>query len=130
MEIIKYNGNMPVDEAIKNNEPLLALISFDGKKALLSHIDEAVEHHILLMKLDYKGTEIDSFFRIIFDREAADWTFICPPNYKNISDKQRRIAAFYKEGFAIISEFLSEIGYFIDINIPKRYSRHFQALGE
>jgi len=126
VDIIKYDGNLPVDEAIKNDEPLLAVISFDGKKAIVSHIDEAVEHHILLAKAGYKGTEIDEFFRIIFDREeGASWTFICPPDYKGISDKGRRVSAFYKDGFSVISKFLSEMEYFANINIPKRYRRHF-----
>jgi hypothetical protein len=129
MEIIKYNGNMPVDEAIKVDDPLLAVISFDGEKAFVSHIDEAVEHHILLRKVGYTGTEIDRFFRIAVDRaEGASWTFICPADYKNISDKTRRIAAFYKDGFAVISRFLSEIGYLVDISIPKRYRRHLEEL--
>lgn len=129
MEIIKYNGSLPVDDAMKADEPLLAVISFDGKKAIVSHIDEAVEHHILLAKAGYKGTEIDEFFRIAVDRaEGASWTFICPVNYKNMSDKTRRVAAFYKDGFSAISEFLSEIGYFVDIYIPKRYRRHLEEL--
>jgi hypothetical protein len=51
-------------------------------------------------------------------------------NYKNISDRTRRIAEFYKDGFGAISAFLSEIGYLCDINIPKRYRRHFDALAE
>ncbi|MCL2638856.1 MAG: hypothetical protein FWD48_10880 [Oscillospiraceae bacterium] len=129
MEIIKYDGNMPVDEAIKVDDPLLAVISFGGEKAIVSHIDEAVEHHILLRKAGYRGTEIDEFFRIAVDRaEGASWTFICPANYKNISDKTRRVAAFYKDGFSVISKFLSEIGYFVDISIPKRYRRHLEEL--
>jgi hypothetical protein len=129
MEIIKYDGNMPVDEAIKADDPLLAVISFDGEKAIVSHIDEAVEHHILLRKAGYTGNEIDGFFRIAVDRaEGASWTFICPADYKNISDKTRRVATFYKDGFAVISKFLSEIGYLVDISIPKRYRRHLEEL--
>jgi hypothetical protein len=129
MEIIKYDGNMPVDEAIRVDDPLLAVISFDGEKAIVSHIDEAVEHHILLRKAGYTGNEIDEFFRIAVDRaEGASWTFICPANYKNIADKTRRVAAFYKDGFTVISKFLSEIGYLVDISIPKRYRRHLEEL--
>ncbi len=33
-----------------------------------------------------------------------------------------------REQFAAISGFLSEAGYLCDINIPKRYRRHFDAL--
>ena len=70
------------------------------------------------------------FYRIIFDKEGADWTFICPPDYKNITYKSRRIKAFYRDGIGAISEFLSEIGYFCDIRIPKRYKRHFDIMLE
>ena len=125
MEITKYENNMSVDDAIKADEPLLAVISFDGKKAVVSHIDEAVEHHILLAKAGYDTLDIDKFFRITVDKEnGASWTFICPNDYKSISDKSRRISSFYKDGFNVISEFLAEIGYLSDITIPKRYRRH------
>jgi hypothetical protein len=56
------------------------------------------------------------------DKDGADWTFICPPEYKNISDKTRRIAQFYKDGFEIISEFMQAFGYSAsEIKIPERY---------
>ncbi len=124
MEIIKYPSDIEVDNAIKNDEPLLAVISFDGEKAYVSQIDDAVEHHILLMKSGYKDTDIDRFFRITADSEGADWTFICPPDYRNIAYKNKRIEAFYKDGFTVISNFLNELGYLVGINIPKRYRRH------
>ena len=54
-----------------------------------------MEHHILLMKAGYKDTDIDKFFRIVLDKSGADWTFICPPDYKNIPFKDKRIEAFY-----------------------------------
>ena len=50
MEIIKYPSAEAVKKAVREKEPLLLLISFDGKRVIISHIDEAVEHHILLMK--------------------------------------------------------------------------------
>jgi hypothetical protein len=124
MEIVKYDGNFPVDEAIKADEPLMAVITFDGKNAIVAQIDEAFEHYILLQKAGISGARIDEYFRIIFDKDGADWTFVCPHNYKNITDKTRRIAAFYKDGFAAISAFLAQVGYLCDIAIPKRYRRH------
>lgn len=129
MNIIKYPTAEAVDRAITEDEPLLALISFDGKEAIISQIDEAMEHHILLSKVGRKDTDIDSFFRIVLDRSGADWTFVCPPDYKNIPFKDKRIEAFYKDGFAVISGFLHSIGYLVGINIPKRYSRHLNVLG-
>lgn len=130
MNIIKYPSESDVNRAIKDNEPLLVLISFDGKTVIISQIDEAVEHHILLMKTGFKDTDIDKFFRIVLDKDGADWTFVCPPDYKNISDKQRRIGQFYKDGFSIISDVLHDLGYMVGINIPRRYRRHLNMLVE
>lgn len=130
MELIKYPNEKSVDEAIADDEPMLAVISFDGKTAVLSQIDEAVEHHILLMKAGFKDTDIDKFFRIIFNRDGADWTFVCPPDYNNITYKERRIRKFYNDGVSVITEFLKEIGYNAEIEIPKRYRRHLDMLSD
>lgn len=128
MKITRFNDYETVENAIEKDEPLMAVISFDGSEAFVSHIDDGVEHHILLRKCGFKGTEIDEFFRIIFDREGADWTFICPPDYKNIPYKSRRIKEFYKDGIRAISDFLAEMGYYCDIKIPTRYRRHFDIM--
>lgn len=128
MNIIKYPCEEAVNNAISTDEPLLAVISFDEKTAIISQIDEAVEHHILLMKNGFKDTDIDKFFRIVLDQSGADWTFICPLDYKNIPYKSKRIEAFYKDGFSVISDFLHSIGYIVGINIPKRYRRHFDVM--
>ena len=128
MNIIKYPSEEEVNKAMAADEPLLAVISFDGQTAVMSQIDDAVEHNILLMKNGYKDTDIDKFFRIVLDKSGADWTFICPPDYKNIQFKDKRIESFYKDGFAIISDFLHSIGYLVGINIPKRYRRHLDVL--
>ena len=130
MNLIKYPSDEAVRKAMATDEPLLILISFDGKTAIMSQVDEAVEHHILLMDVGYKDTDIDKFFRIVLDRSGADWTFVCPPDYKNIPFKDKRIEAFYKDGFSVISDFLHSIGYLVGINIPKRYSRHLNTLGD
>lgn len=117
-------------DILTSTEPKLALISFDGENALVGLIDEAVEHNILLAKTGNNALDIDKYFRIVFDNDSADWTFVCPTNYCNISDKIKRITAFYNDGFTTIAKFLSEIGYFSDINIPKRYRRHFNMLND
>lgn len=130
MNVIKYPSNECVNKAMAADEPLLAVISFDGKNAVISQIDDAVEHHVLLMKAGYKDTDIDSFFRIVFDKSGADWTFICPPNYKDIPFRDKRIEAFYKDGFSVISDFLHQAGYLVGINIPKRYRRHFDVMND
>lgn len=128
MQIIKYPSEESIKNAVMTDEPFLAVISFDGKKAIMCHIDMAMEHHILLMKNGYKDTDIDKFFRIVFDKSGADWTFICPPDYKNIHYKDKRIKAFYRDGIRTISEFLDNIGYIVGINIPKRYRRHLSEI--
>ena len=130
MKIIKYPSEKEVQTAIDQKEPLLVLISFDGETVIMSHIDQAVEHHILLMKTGFSDKDIDKFFRIILDDEGADWTFVCPLDYKNISDRTRRIRQFYKDGFAVISDVLQEIGFMVGINIPRRYRRHFNEMME
>lgn len=128
MEITMYPSAAVIAAAAERDDPLMAVIAFDGKTAIVAEMDEAVEHHILLMKAGFRGTEIDQYFRIIFDREGANWTFICPPDYKNIPYKDRRIERFYKDGFAAISEFLHQMGYLVGINIPKRYRRHLDVI--
>ena len=117
-------------DIIKSNEPKLALISFDAENAIVGLMEEVVEHNILLAKTGHKSTDIDKYFRILFDRESADWTFICPSSYEGIPDKVKRITAFYNDGFTAIAKFLSEIGYYSDINIPRRYRRHFDMMND
>lgn len=129
MNIKKYPSPEALEIAIKDSEPLLAVISFDGENVIVSPLDEAVEHHILLMKAGIDSRKIDKYFRIVFDKEGADWTFVCPPDYKNISDKTRRIREFYKDGFMAISQVLSVLGFVVGINIPRRYRRHFDMMG-
>lgn len=96
----------------------------------MSDIDEAVEHHILLTKSGYSGKDINKYFQLVLDSDGANWTFVCPPDYKNISDKTRRIKQFYKDGFAVISDVLQELGFMVGINIPRRYRRHFDIMNE
>ena len=128
MNKICYPDEAAVNLAIKDGEPLLVLISFDGRTVIMSHVDDAFEHHVLLEKVGIDSRSIDKYFRIVLDDEGADWTFVCPPDYKGIEDKQRRITAFYKDGFAAISDVLSELGMMVGINIPKRYRRHFDYM--
>ena len=130
MNIRFYEEQYSIKKAIEKDEPLLAVISFDGEEAFAAHIDEVMEHHILLNKAGKSPMDIDKYFRIVFDKQGCDWTFICPPDYRGIADRQKRIAAFYKDGFSVIADFLSQMGYFVDIKIPKRYRRHFDAMGE
>lgn len=130
MKLLYYPSLERVKEAEQQDEPFLAAIAFDESEAILSPVDDSVEHPIMLMHVGKKSTEIDRYFRIVFDRSGADWTFSCPPDYKNISLKDRRIERFYKDGFVVISDFLHSIGYLVGIQIPKRYAKHLNVLGD
>ena len=129
MEIIKYYGTDEEQHEFINHddEPLMAIISHDGSHAVVALLDEGCEHHILLAKALNKY-DIDKYFRIIFDDGGADWTFVCPPDYKGITNKEKRIAEFFGDGVDTITEFLKAIGYDVEIQIPRRYRRHMDYL--
>lgn len=129
MEIIKYYGSdADCKEFINHDsEPLMAVIALDGSHAVVSLLDEGFEHHILLSKA-LNQNNIDEYFRIIFDDEGADWTFVCPPGYKGITNKEKRISQFFNDGVDEITRFLKNVGYDVPINIPRRYRRHMDYL--
>lgn len=129
MEIIKFYGNDTEKKEflLHNDEPLMAVIAFDGSSAVVSLLDEGFEHHILLARA-LNRFDIDRYFRIIFDNEAAEWTFVCPPDYKGITNNEKRIERFYADGIDAITEFLKEVGYNVPIKIPRRYRRHIDYL--
>lgn len=131
----KMNINFyPSEQAVKNakeaDEPILVMVSFDCEEILVGPIDDVMEHHVLLAKLGKSGLDIDKYFRLVVDNDGADWTFVCPPDYKNITDKTRRIEAFYKDGFSAIPSALHNLGYLVGIDIPRRYRRHFNMLSD
>lgn len=126
----KYPDEKTVDEYIAKKEPLIIAISFDGETVLMSRLDDSFEHHILLANFGVNQTDIDKYFRVIADNNTAEWTFVCPQDYCNISDRKNRITRFYNDGFTAISRVLSDIGYFADLTIPRRYRRHFDAMGD
>ncbi len=130
MKYLKYPDEVTLNGYLAKREPMLIAISFDGETALISQLDDNFEHHILLAHFGIKQTDIDKYFRIAVDEDTADWTFVCPPDYKGITDRKRRITAFYNDGINAISKVLADIGYYSDIRIPKRYRRHFEALGD
>ena len=130
MNITYYPDKESVTAAMEQDEPLLVLISFDGEQVITSQIDEAVEHHILLRKVDLPDTDIDKYFRLVLDHSGADWTFVCPPDYSKVTRKDKRIEQFFKDGMTIIPKTLKAIGYDVTVEIPKRYRRHFDMMGD
>lgn len=129
MEITYYSEENRGKDILNDDDPMLAIIAYDGSRAIIGLLDEGVEHHILLDK-SLHTMDIDNYFRIIFDKEGADWTFVCPTGYKGITDKEKRIQSFYNDGVKVIREFLNEIGFGdITLDIPRRYRRHINYMG-
>ena len=128
MEIIKYPNEENFNAAVDVDDPLLVLISHDGERIIASQIDEAVEHHILLKKAGFPETDIDKYFRLVVNKDGADWTFVCPENYSTITRKEKKIEEFFKDGMRVIPPALKELGYDVPIEIPKRYRRHFNLM--
>jgi len=124
MKITYYPNQETVTKAIAADDPLLVLVSYAGQEILASNIDDAFEHLILLRKLKIDDNEIDSYFRLVVNKEGADWTFVCPESYKGIKIKTKRLELFYKDGFQIIPKALKKLGYSVPLEIPKRYRRH------
>lgn len=113
---------------MRDDDPLLMLVSFDGKRILISNIDDALDHVVLLKKLGFRETDIDSYFRVIANKEGTDWTSVCPSNYREISDKKQRIETYYADGFEAIRKALDAIRYKVEITIPKRFRRHIDLM--
>ena len=136
MQIIYYPAQDDVTAAMKAGDPLLLLVSFDEQTAIVAPIDDAVEHNILLDRagkaglIDGDSHQIDQYFRAVVNEDGADWTFVCPSNYRGITDKVRRISAFYRDGFAALSHALLELGLMVGIDIPRRFRRHLNMLAD
>ena len=128
MEKLYYPDEAGVREAMQADDPLLLLVSHDGKRLIVSPIDEAGEHIILLRLAGFDDNDLDEYFRVVLNQDGADWTFVCPAGYQNITDKSRRIQQFYKDGFTMIPAALRELGYLVGIDIPRRYRRHIDMM--
>ena len=86
------------------------------------------KHLILLRLAGFEDIDLDKYFRLVVNKDGADWTFVCPSNYENITNKSKRIQRFYKDGFSNIPLALNEIGYMVGIDIPRRYRRHIDMM--
>ena len=128
MNILYYPDQGKVELAAKADDPLLVLISFDGSRLLAAPADDSMEHLILLKQLGFPELDIDKYFRVVVNKSGADWTFVCPQDYKNVADKTRRVERFYNDGFKVISNALKKIGYDVPLEIPRRYQRHVDFL--
>ncbi len=128
MEIQKYPNGQDFDYAVKADEPIFALISFDGEEVIASQADDALDFHLLLRLAKNSDKVIYRYFRLVVDHEGADWTFVCPPDYSSITRKEKRIEEFFKDGMMVIPKALKAMGYDVPVSIPKRYRRHFNIM--
>ncbi len=71
--------------------------------------------------------DIDKYFRIIATGDGADWTFVCPTDYKEIPNRNIRIKEFYNDGTDAIINVLRGLNLPENLNIPKRYRRHLDV---
>jgi hypothetical protein len=130
MNVRHYPDQETVERAVRNDDPLLVLVAHDETELLAANIDDSLEHYVLLKQLGHSEAEIDKYFRVVLSHSGADWTFVCPSDYKGIGDRAKRIEKYYSDGIDILSRALRRIGYDVDIDIPRRYRRHLDALSE
>ena len=96
MEFIYYPSKEAVEAVYGTDEILMMLVAFDGSKAVLGLNDEAYEHHIMLAQVGIRETDIDKYFRIVFDNTAADWTFVCPSGIRGSQTSKNGLRSFTK----------------------------------
>ena len=128
MNKIYYPDETTVNKAIEADDPLLVLVAHSGEQLIVSNIDDAGEHIILLRLAGFHDNDLDKYYRIVLNADGADWTFVCPSDYKGIDNKDYRINQFYNDGVTVIGAALKELDYDVELNIPKRYRRHFDML--
>jgi hypothetical protein len=130
LQIIYFPNEKSVIDSIQINDPILVLIKHDQSEIIAANIDECGEHYILLKKVGHSQNDIDKYFRIIANCDGADWTFVCPIDYKGIFNRELRIKEFYNNGTDAILEALKALNMTEKINIPKRYQRHLEVFSD
>lgn len=125
MNIEYYPKKISVDR-VKYNEPMIALIDFNGENAIIAPFIEVETHTNLLRKAicefeSISEPDLNNYFQIFFDKDVADWSFSVPKNYKVLDDKDDKSKQYYLDGFNTISLFLKEINFLIGINIPRKF---------
>ena len=128
MKIQKYPNGQDFDYAVKADEPIFALISFDGEEVIASQADDALDFRLLLRFVRNSDKDINKYYRLVVDHEGADWTFVCPPDYSSITRREKRLEEFFKDGMRVIPKVLKAMGYDVPVAIPKRYRRHFNIM--
>lgn len=124
MNIIYFPDKKHVEDSLQVNDPILILIKHDQSEIITANVDDCGEHYILLAKAGRSMNDIDKYFRVIASGDGADWTFVCPSDYKGIPNRDFRIKQFYNDGTDAIVKVLKEFNLPEMLNIPKRYQRH------
>ena len=128
MSVIFYPNEETVKQAKLLDTPLLVLISVDSNSVMVCSSDDSLEHSGLLRNLNMDDSKIDNYFRITVDSDGADWTFVCPRDYRGLLDERVRITRFYDDGWKSITNVLKRLGYNVKIDIPRRFRRHLDKL--
>jgi hypothetical protein len=124
MNIIYFPNKKHVEDSLQVNDPVLILVKHDQSEMIVGNIDECGEHYILLAKAGRSMNDIDKYFRVIASDDGADWTFVCPADYKGLKNRDYRIKQFYNDGTDAIIKALKALNLPEDLRIPKRYQRH------
>ncbi len=127
MNIIYYPDEKSVTDSLQVDDPVLILIKHDQSEVIAGNLDDCCEHYILLSKVGRSMNDIDKYFRIIATGDGADWTFVCPTDYKEIPNRNIRIKEFYNDGTDAIINVLRGLNLPENLNIPKRYRRHLDV---
>jgi hypothetical protein len=127
VNIVYYPNEKRVTDSLQVNDPVLILIKHDQSEVITANIDDCGEHYILLSKTGLSQNDIDKYFRVIANADGADWTFVCPADYKGIQNRELRIKEFYNDGTDAIIKTLRALKLPENLNIPKRYQRHLDV---
>ena len=66
VQIIKHN-NISIKSHLESGSSVLALLSFDGEKCIVGESDDILEC------ADINGIDIKRCYRIVFNKDCADW---------------------------------------------------------
>lgn len=114
MEIIRFPDSERVNLAVQLDERFTAVILPEDGVAVVAPEPEISDYDLLLSAAGFFGKK---GFNIRFDSNTARWDFACPKKYKCIEDEEERRSEYYRDGLAVIPEFLTLMGYFASIKI-------------
>ena len=128
MQIYKYTEHEDLEAAIQKGDLMIAVISFDRNQAYMATLTNAWNTIFCLQRPGCQAPiSISGSYLTMTGRTGRLYVLRI---IKNITDRTRRVAVFYKDGFTAISAFMAELGLLLDIRMPKRYRHHMDALRE